>query len=60
MLRQLLSRSKAAIVHSGCVESELRGAGFSGAVARIPHGAWIPDANRSDFRERWAWTRPRR
>ena len=52
MLRQLLSRSKAAIVHSGCVESELRGAGFSGAVARIPHGAWIPDASRSDFRER--------
>jgi hypothetical protein len=34
------------------VESELRGAGFSGAVARIPHGAWIPDASRSDFRER--------
>ena len=52
MLRRLLSRSKAAIVHSGCVEAELRGAGFSGAVARIPHGAWIPDANRSDFRER--------
>jgi glycosyltransferase involved in cell wall biosynthesis/SAM-dependent methyltransferase len=52
MLRQLLSRSKAAIVHSGCVETELRGAGFSGAVARIPHGAWIPNANRSDFRER--------
>ena len=52
MLRQLLSRSKAAIVHSGCVESELRGAGFSGAVARIPHGAWIPQANRSEFRER--------
>ncbi|HTC86785.1 MAG TPA: glycosyltransferase [Bryobacteraceae bacterium] len=52
MLRQLMSRSKAAIVHSGCVESELREAGFAGAVARIPHGAWIPDANRSDFRER--------
>jgi glycosyltransferase involved in cell wall biosynthesis/SAM-dependent methyltransferase len=52
MLRQLLSRSKAAIVHSDCVESQLRGAGFSGAVARIPHGAWIPDANRSDFRQR--------
>jgi glycosyltransferase involved in cell wall biosynthesis/SAM-dependent methyltransferase len=52
MLRQLLSRSKAAIVHSGCVESELRDAGFAGDVARIPHGAWIPDASRSDFRER--------
>jgi glycosyltransferase involved in cell wall biosynthesis/SAM-dependent methyltransferase len=52
MLRQLLSRSKAAIVHSGCVESELRGAGFAGAVDRIPHGAWIPQANRSEFRDR--------
>jgi glycosyltransferase involved in cell wall biosynthesis/SAM-dependent methyltransferase len=52
MLRQLLSRSKAAIVHSGCVETELRGAGFAGAVDRIPHGAWIPQANRSEFRDR--------
>ena len=52
MLRQLLARSKAAIVHSGCVETELRSAGFSGAVARIPHGAWIPAASRSDFRDR--------
>jgi glycosyltransferase involved in cell wall biosynthesis/predicted SAM-dependent methyltransferase len=52
MLRHLLARSKAAIVHSGCVESELRGAGFAGAVARIPHGAWIPDASRSDSRDR--------
>lgn len=52
MLRQLLSRSKAAIVHSGCVETELRGAGFAGPVARIPHGAWISDASRSDFRQR--------
>jgi glycosyltransferase involved in cell wall biosynthesis/SAM-dependent methyltransferase len=52
MLRRLLASSKAAIVHSGCVETELRGAGFSGPVARIPHGAWIPDASRSDFRDR--------
>lgn len=52
MLRGLLNRSKGAIVHSGCVESELRAAGFSGAVARIPHGAWIPAASRLDFRER--------
>jgi glycosyltransferase involved in cell wall biosynthesis/SAM-dependent methyltransferase len=52
MLRRLLGRSKAAIVHSGCVETELRGAGFSGAVARIPHGAWIPEASRSDYRDR--------
>jgi glycosyltransferase involved in cell wall biosynthesis/SAM-dependent methyltransferase len=52
MLRRLLAASKAAIVHSGCVETELRGAGFSGPVARIPHGAWIPNASRSEFRER--------
>jgi glycosyltransferase involved in cell wall biosynthesis/SAM-dependent methyltransferase len=52
MLRRLLASSKAAIVHSGCVETELRGAGFSGPVARIPHGAWIPEASRSEFRER--------
>jgi glycosyltransferase involved in cell wall biosynthesis/SAM-dependent methyltransferase len=52
MLRRLLDRSKAAIVHSGCVETELRAAGFSGPVARIPHGAWIPDASRPEFRDR--------
>ena len=52
MLRRLLSRSKGAVVHSGCVESELRSAGFVGPVARIPHGAWIPDASRMDYRTR--------
>jgi glycosyltransferase involved in cell wall biosynthesis len=52
MLRRLLDHSKAAIVHSGCVETELRGVGFEGAVARIPHGAWIPAASRSEFRDR--------
>ena len=50
MLRRLLARSKAAIVHSGCVESELRGSGFTGPVARIPHGAWIPETSGSDYR----------
>jgi SAM-dependent methyltransferase len=50
MLRGLLARSKGAIVHSGCVEAELRSAGFSGPVARIPHGAWIPETNRLNYR----------
>jgi glycosyltransferase involved in cell wall biosynthesis/SAM-dependent methyltransferase len=50
MLRGLLGRSKGAIVHSGCVEAELRSAGFSGPVARIPHGAWIPETNRLNYR----------
>jgi glycosyltransferase involved in cell wall biosynthesis/SAM-dependent methyltransferase len=50
MLRSLLGRSKGAIVHSGCVEAELRSAGFDGPVARIPHGAWIPETNRLNYR----------
>ena len=50
MLRRLLKHSKGAIVHSGCVETELRSAGFAGPVARIPHGAWIPDASRVSYR----------
>ncbi len=50
MLRGLMARSKGAIVHSGCVEAELRSAGFSGPIARIPHGAWIPETNRHNYR----------
>jgi glycosyltransferase involved in cell wall biosynthesis/SAM-dependent methyltransferase len=50
MLRRLLQRSRGAIVHSQCVETELRDAGFTGPVARIPHGAWIPQADRMGFR----------
>ena len=52
MLRRLLARSKGAVVHSQCVADELRDAGFQGPVARIPHGAWIPRASRSEFRHR--------
>lgn len=52
MLRRLLSRSKAAIVHSAHVERELRAAGFEGPVAKIQHGAWIPQASRSAYRQR--------
>jgi glycosyltransferase involved in cell wall biosynthesis/SAM-dependent methyltransferase len=50
MLRGLLARSKGAIVHSGCVEAELRSAGFLGPVARIPHGAWIPESSKPNYR----------
>lgn len=52
MLRRLLSRSKAAIVHSECVRTELLRAGFTGPVARIPHGSWIPAADRQAYRFR--------
>jgi glycosyltransferase involved in cell wall biosynthesis/SAM-dependent methyltransferase len=52
MLRRLLRRSKALVVHSGCVESQVRREGFTGPVARIPHGAWIPEASRAEYRFR--------
>ena len=52
MLRRLLARSRAAIVHSECVRGELRQAGFQGPVVKIPHGAWIPQADRQAYRSR--------
>ena len=52
MLRRLLCHSKAAIVHSAHVERALRDAGFDKPIARIHHGAWIPEASRSDYRQK--------
>jgi glycosyltransferase involved in cell wall biosynthesis len=53
MLRRLLERSRAAIVHSRHVRDELRKAGFFKPVAVIPHGAWLPENNgRMAYRQR--------
>lgn len=52
MLRRVLSRARGAIVHSACVEQELRAAGFEGPLAKIPHGAWIVQPDRNTYRER--------
>ncbi|MBI2686021.1 MAG: glycosyltransferase [Acidobacteria bacterium] len=52
MLRRLLERTKAVIVHSRAVEADVRRAGFAGPVARIPHGAWLPGGDRMGFRSK--------
>jgi len=52
MTRRLLESAKAIIVHSEFMRSEMRTAGFTGPIARIPHGAWIPDVDRMAYRER--------
>ncbi|HSW50424.1 MAG TPA: glycosyltransferase [Bryobacteraceae bacterium] len=52
MLRRLLERSRAVIVHSRYVAEQVRGAGFQGPMATIPHGAWIPRVDRAAFRQR--------
>ena len=52
MLRRLLERSQGAIAHSHYVAGDLAKAGFTGPMAVIPHGAWIPlDADRLSARE---------
>ncbi len=52
MLRSVLDRSRAAIVHSAAVENDLRAHGFTGPIGKIPHGAWIVDADRMQYRVR--------
>jgi glycosyltransferase involved in cell wall biosynthesis/SAM-dependent methyltransferase len=52
MLRRVLKASRGVIVHSEAVAGDVRRAGYAGAVARIPHGAWIPEGRRMEFRER--------
>ncbi|HLJ13531.1 MAG TPA: glycosyltransferase, partial [Bryobacteraceae bacterium] len=52
MLRRVLDCSRGAIVHSACVETELRRRGFEGPVAKIPHGAWIVQPDRHAYRQR--------
>ncbi len=50
LLRRLLEASRGVIVHSACVEEAARQSGYTGPIARIPHGAWIPEADRAGAR----------
>jgi glycosyltransferase involved in cell wall biosynthesis/SAM-dependent methyltransferase len=52
MTRRLLERARGVVVHSRHMEREVRAAGFRGPVAVIPHGAWIPDADRNAWRQK--------
>jgi glycosyltransferase involved in cell wall biosynthesis/SAM-dependent methyltransferase len=45
MTRRLLAASKAVIVHSEFVAGLTREQGFSGPIATIPHGVWLPQTN---------------
>src|ERR1039457_4260000 len=50
MTRRVLERARGVVVHSRYMREELRSAGFSGPVAVIPHGAWIPVTDRNAYR----------
>ena len=52
MTRRLLESARGAIVHSRFMRQELCAAGFAGPSAVIPHGAWIPRADRHAFRHK--------
>ena len=52
MTRRVLESARGLIVHSQFMVDEMRAAGFAGPTARIPHGAWIPEASRNAWRQR--------
>jgi glycosyltransferase involved in cell wall biosynthesis/SAM-dependent methyltransferase len=52
MTRRILESARGVIVHSRFMVDEVRRAGYQGPVARIPHGAWIPQVDRMGYRER--------
>ena len=52
MTKRLLAASRGVVVHSRFMRAEMRAAGFAGPTAVIPHGAWIPQADRNGFRHK--------
>jgi glycosyltransferase involved in cell wall biosynthesis/SAM-dependent methyltransferase len=52
MNRRLLQASRGVIVHSRFMADQVRGAGYRGPLAVIPHGAAIPEVNRPAWRHR--------
>jgi glycosyltransferase involved in cell wall biosynthesis/SAM-dependent methyltransferase len=52
MTKRLLAASRGVVVHSRFMRQEMRAAGFAGPTAVIPHGAWIPQADRNGFRHK--------
>jgi len=52
MIRRVLESACAVVVHSQFMVDEMHAAGFDGPVARIPHGGWIPEADRNAWRYR--------
>ncbi len=50
MTRRLLDASRGVVVHSEFVARQMREQGFTGPIATIPHGAWIPRTDRNATR----------
>ena len=50
MTKRLLENARGVIVHSRFMQDEMRAAGYQGPCSVIPHGAWIPEGDRNQFR----------
>ncbi len=52
MTRRILETARGLVVHSQFMVNEMRRTGYTGPIALIPHGAWIPQASRMAARDR--------
>jgi glycosyltransferase involved in cell wall biosynthesis/SAM-dependent methyltransferase len=52
LTRRLLESARGVIVHSRFMQDQVRAAGFTGPVAVIPHGAWMPATDRMAWRHK--------
>jgi glycosyltransferase involved in cell wall biosynthesis/SAM-dependent methyltransferase len=52
MTRRILESARGLIVHSQYMVEAMQSAGYAGPIAKIPHGAWIPEADRLGYRHR--------
>src|SRR5438445_8939304 len=52
MIRRLLDRSKACIVHSHFAAEQIRQRGFEGRIGRIPHGVHLRNLDGAPYRKR--------
>ena len=52
LLHTVLSRSRGVIVHSEAVAEVVRARGYTGPVEKIPHGAWMQQADGASYRKR--------
>ena len=50
LLKSVLQRAKGVIVHSDTVADVVRGRGFTGPIAKIPHGAWTENIDGALYR----------
>jgi glycosyltransferase involved in cell wall biosynthesis/SAM-dependent methyltransferase len=52
MTRRILQSARGVVVHSRFMQEEVRARKYTGPCGVIPHGAWIPQADRNGFRHR--------